>query len=157
MRQPAHLERRRTRRPLAGRCWQPEAPIYPSIVCLLVGAAASVVCRPDLTGKTLVGGGLFLVLYGISMLGLKRLARGYIEEVWNLPALSGVLIAGVPLEELLFAISFGMHWTGVYEHFAGKASLDPPGRAGAGPPGAPRVARVWSEWWGCRSTPSEGA
>ena len=94
----------------------PWNPIYPSIVCLVLGAVASVGCRPDLTRKTLVGGGLFLGLYGIFMLGLRWFAPGYIEQVWNLPALSGVLLYGIPLEELLFGASFGMYWTGVYEH-----------------------------------------
>lgn len=51
------------------------------------------------------------------MLGLKWLTPGYIEQVWNLPALSGGLIYGIPLEELLFGFSFGLYWTGVYEHF----------------------------------------
>jgi hypothetical protein len=33
-------------------------------------------------------------------------------------SLSGILIAGIPLEELLFGLAFGMYWTGVYEHLA---------------------------------------
>ena len=41
----------------------------------------------------------------------------YVEAVWNLPELSGMLVAGVPLEELLFAFSFGFMWSSVYEHF----------------------------------------
>ena len=50
------------------------------------------------------------------MLSLVWLAPGYINEVWNLPALSGVLVFGIPLEELLFGWTFGMYWSGVYEH-----------------------------------------
>jgi lycopene cyclase-like protein len=95
----------------------PWNPIYPSIVCLVAGAAAAVICRPDLTAKTFVGGFLFLGLYAVFMLGLRWLAPGYIEQVWNLPALSGVVIYGIPLEELLFGFAFGLYWTGVYEHF----------------------------------------
>lgn len=94
----------------------PWNPIYPSIVCLVVGAIAAVICRPDLKWKTFVGGFLFLGLYAALMLGLKWLAPGYIEQVWNLPALSGPIIYGVPLEELLFGFTFGLYWTGVYEH-----------------------------------------
>jgi hypothetical protein len=36
--------------------------------------------------------------------------------VWNLDALSGLSIGGVPIEELLFAAAFGAYWSGVYEH-----------------------------------------
>ena len=95
----------------------PWNPIYPSIVCLVIGATASVICRPGLKAKTLVGGFLFLGLYAAFMLGLKWLTPGYIEQVWNLPALRGGLIYGIPLEELLFGFAFGLYWTGVYEHF----------------------------------------
>ena len=101
----------------------PWNPIYPSILCLLVGAIASVICRPGLRRKTLVGGVLFLGLYALFMLGLKWLTPGYIERVWNLPVLSGVLIYGIPLEELLFGFSFGLYWTGVYEHFTWHMSV----------------------------------
>jgi hypothetical protein len=44
-------------------------------------------------------------------------APGYIEQVWNLHALSGVLPSGIPLEELAFGFAFGLYWAGIYEHF----------------------------------------
>jgi hypothetical protein len=47
---------------------------------------------------------------------LKWLSPGYIEQVWNLPALRGGLIYGIPVEELLFGFAFGLYWTGAYEH-----------------------------------------
>ena len=100
----------------------PWNPIYPVLVCLTAGAIASVVCRPDLRRKTLVGGLLFLGLYGVFMLALRWFAPAYIGEVWNLPALSGVLLYGVPLEELLFGFAFGSYWSGVYEHLAWSIS-----------------------------------
>ncbi len=100
----------------------PWNPIYPVLVCLTLGAIASVVCRPDLMRKTLIGGLLFLGLYGIFMLGLRWFAPGYIDAVWNLPALSGVLLYGVPLEELLFGFAFGSYWSGVYEHLTWNVS-----------------------------------
>ncbi|MDL2717688.1 MAG: lycopene cyclase domain-containing protein [Acidobacteriota bacterium] len=93
-------------------------PIYPSLLCLLIGSIASVICRPDLRRRTVIGGLLFLGLYGAFMLGLRWFSPGYIEQVWNLRELSGILIAGIPLEELLFGLAFGMYWTGVYEHLA---------------------------------------
>jgi hypothetical protein len=43
-------------------------------------------------------------------------APGYIDQFWNLPALRGVLVYGIPLEELLFGAVFGLYWCGVYEH-----------------------------------------
>jgi hypothetical protein len=98
----------------------PWNPIYPGIAALAIGTASNVLCRPDLGRKTLVGGALFLGLYAAFMALLVVFAPGYIEAVWNLPELSGVLLAGIPLEELAFGFAFGMYWAGLYEHFAWK-------------------------------------
>lgn len=95
----------------------PWNPIFPGIVSLAIGGGANVLCRPDLARNTLAGGVVFLLLYGMFMLTLRLWAPGYIEHVWNLPTLSGVLLGGIPLEELLFGLSFGLYWAGVYEHF----------------------------------------
>ena len=101
----------------------PWNPIYPAILCLVIGGIATGICRPDLKVRGLVGGAVFLGLYSIFMLGLVWLTPGYIPQVWNLPALSGVLIGGIPLEELLFGFSFGWYWAGVYEHFTWNTSV----------------------------------
>ena len=95
----------------------PWNPIYPAIVAMICGAIANVACRSDLKHRTLAGGVLFLGLYLIFLLGLKWTEPGYIEQVWNLHALSGITVYGLPAEELLFGFSFGTYWVGVYEHF----------------------------------------
>jgi len=95
----------------------PWNPIYPAIVAMAVGVVATSSCRPDLIRKSWIGGLLFLGYYVIFLLGLEWTAPGYIDRVWNLGALSGFSIFEMPIEELLFAISFGMYWSGVYEHF----------------------------------------
>ena len=63
---------------------------------------------------------LFLGLYVFYFLTLIAFAPGYVERVWNLEALSGILIVGIPLEELLFALSFGFIWSSMYEHLTWK-------------------------------------
>lgn len=98
----------------------PWNPIYPGIAAMFVGAVAAIWCRPDLKTKTLVGGLLFLSFYVFFLLALEWTASGYIDRVWNLDALSGISIFNMPLEELLFAFSFGMYWSGVYEHVTWK-------------------------------------
>ncbi len=106
----------------------PWNPIYPAIFSMFVGVIATFLCRPDLKRKSWVGGALFLVYYAIFLAGLEWSAPGYIDRVWNLAALSGVSIGFMPLEELLFAISFGMYWSGVYEHFTWRKLGDSDGR-----------------------------
>ena len=97
-------------------------PIYPAVVAMAAGAGAAIWCRPDLFAKTLIGGLLFLVFYTIFILGLRITTPNYIEEVWNLPALSGLLPAGIPIEELLFGGAFGLYWASVYEHLTWSRS-----------------------------------
>jgi len=92
-------------------------PIYPAIIAMTLAALASIFCRPDLAPKMALGSILFLAYYTLFLLGLEWTAPGYIERVWNLPALSGLGIAGLPIEELLFAAAFGAYWSSVYEHF----------------------------------------
>ena len=101
----------------------PWNPIYAGIAAMAVGAMFAVFCRPDLAPNTLVGGLLFLALYTVFLLALKWSAPGYIEQVWNLKDLSGLLIYGLPLEELLFGFSFGLMWTGIYEHFTWRTPV----------------------------------
>ena len=100
----------------------PWNPIYPAIAAMVLGAGATMICRPDLKAKTWIGGVLFLVYYAFFLWGLEWLSPGYVDRVWNLDALSGIRLLGLPLEELMFAVGFGMYWAGVYEHFTWRRS-----------------------------------
>jgi Lycopene cyclase len=101
----------------------PWNPIYPAIGAMVVGAIATVLCRPELGRKTWIGGFLFLAYYVVFLLGLEWTAPGYIERVWALDALSGLSIFAMPLEELLFAFAFGAYWSGVYDHFTWRTPV----------------------------------
>ncbi len=95
-------------------------PIYPAILALFAGGVANMACRPDLMRKSWIGSLLFVAYYSIFLVLLELSAPGYMARVWNLEALSGVMIGSIPLEELLFAAGFGLYWAGVYEHFTWK-------------------------------------
>ena len=90
--------------------------MYSASTALLVGGVASLYCRPDLWQKMAASAFIFLTLYFVYFGTLIALYPGYVEQVWNLRALSGILTLGVPIEELLFAFSFGFLWSGIYEH-----------------------------------------
>ena len=91
-------------------------PIYSAIIAMFTGGIAAMLCRPDLKKKILIGGLIFFMLYFIFFVLFNLIYPGLVLKVWNLSALSGVLIIGVPLEEIIFAFTFGMLWSSVYEH-----------------------------------------
>lgn len=93
-------------------------PIYSAIIAMTTGGLFAWYCRPDLKKKMIVSAFLFLGFYFLYFLALTAIYPNYVEQVWNLKALSGILIFGIPLEELLFAWSFGFLWSSIYEHFA---------------------------------------
>jgi len=91
-------------------------PIYSAIIAIFAGAIATILCRPDLKNKIFAGGFLFFGIYFLFFLFLNLIFPGWVEQTWNLSEISGILILGIPIEELLFAFAVGMIWSGVYEH-----------------------------------------
>jgi len=91
-------------------------PIYVVLISLFAGSLFAMLCRPDLLKKMLLGGVLFLGLYFLFFVVFTLFFPAFVEAVWNLPALSGILLLGIPLEELLFAFSVGLLWSSIYEH-----------------------------------------
>lgn len=92
-------------------------PVYIAIVSMLFGALAAVLCRRDLTKATIIGGTLFAMLYFFIFSLINIIFPDFINY-WNLSELLGMFVMGIPIEEILFAFSFGAMWSTVYEHIA---------------------------------------
>ncbi len=90
-------------------------PIYSVSIAMLVGGVATLLCRPDFKRKITAASILFTFLYFLFFLSINVFFPTFINS-WNLSALSGILVIGVPLEELMFAFTFGMMWSSVHEH-----------------------------------------
>jgi len=91
-------------------------PIYSASMAMFAGGIAAILCRPDLKRKIWMGGISFLTLYFVFFLLFNLAYPSLVQKVWNLSAISGILLLGVPIEELLFAFTFGIFWSSVYEH-----------------------------------------
>jgi len=100
----------------------PLNPIYSTFFAFVVGGLGTWYCRPELIGRTIFSSVMFTAIYFLFFLSLVIFFPGYVRAVWNLPALSGVLVAGVPLEELMFAAGLGFYWSGLYEHLKWRRS-----------------------------------
>jgi hypothetical protein len=91
-------------------------PIYSASAAMLVGGILAFFRTPDLKKEIITGGLLFLLLYSLSFLFCTLIYPYAVERFWNLPSLSGILLLGIPLEELFFAFAFALMWSSVYEH-----------------------------------------
>lgn len=90
--------------------------IYCGIIAMFLGGLATLYCRPDLKGKIAISGILFTLLYFIYFGSILLFYPQYVELFWNFDNLTHILVLGIPIEELLFAFTFGMFWSGLYEH-----------------------------------------
>lgn len=91
-------------------------PIYTASITMFIGAISALYCRPDLKKNMFFSGLMFLVLYFVIFSLFMLFYPGIVFEYWNLSAISGILILGIPIEELMFAFTFGMLWSSYYEH-----------------------------------------
>ncbi len=99
--------------------------IYCGIIAMLFGGLSTLYCRPDLIGKIWVGGILFTVLYFLFFGSILLFYPQYVELYWNFDNLTHILVLGIPIEELLFAYTFGMYWSGLYEHLYWRKLIEP--------------------------------
>ncbi len=99
-------------------------PIYPLILFGFVGAIALWIDRRDLFTHSLIGGVLFMLLYALGFQLFLLLFPDYISQVYSLGTLSGIIIFGLPLEEYLYAFSFGLLWAPMYEYAHGEKCVD---------------------------------
>lgn len=90
--------------------------IYLLISFQFFGALAVMYQRRDLIVHSIVGGFLFLFAYGAGFLLFNLIYPDFIANYYHLRLTSGIMLLGVPLEEYLYAFSFGMLWAPIYEY-----------------------------------------
>lgn len=90
--------------------------MYSLIFFNLFGALAIMWQRRDLIKNSLIGGLLFLVVYIVMGLIVIHVFPSFVKDYYHLKDTSGVKILGIPLEEYLYGMTFGMVWTPIYEY-----------------------------------------
>ncbi|MCL4398147.1 lycopene cyclase domain-containing protein [Patescibacteria group bacterium] len=93
--------------------------IYASSIMFFVLALTMLWFRRDLCIDAFVSG-ILLTLFGfLAYRGLLTVFPELIFRWWKLENISGVLLSGIPAEELLWAFTFGLVAGPAYEFFAG--------------------------------------
>ena len=91
--------------------------MHASIIGLFVSALVILLSRKDLWKEIFFGGILFSIFYFFFLLSLSLIFPFFIPSQWRLNNLMGIFLFGIPLEEIFWALSFSMVWSGVFEYF----------------------------------------
>lgn len=98
--------------------------IYGLIIPSFIGAICLWIDRRDLIKHSILGGFVFLFLYILAYNLYLLIFPNFIFDFYALHNLSGLIILGIPIEEYLYAFSFGMMWAPLYEYAHGEKDVD---------------------------------
>jgi hypothetical protein len=89
------------------------------IISGAVGAFVLAWLRRDLIPLMLTSTASFTALYFLLFCCVLFLYPQFVQRFYNLPNLLGIYVAGIPIEELMFAATFGALWSVAYEYVHG--------------------------------------
>lgn len=102
----------------------PESTIYNAIISLLIVATIIAIKRKDLISQIIFGGIFFAIIYFLLFLIFNKLFPDYVSIAYNLEYIWGIIVLGVPLEEILMSFSAGAVWSSFYEYIEGYRTKD---------------------------------
>lgn len=102
----------------------PSITIYNAIVSLLIGAVIIAIKRKDLIGQIIFGGIFFAIIYFLLFVVFNKIFPEYVSIAYNLEYIWGIIILGVPIEEILTSFAAGAVWSSFYEYIRGYRTKD---------------------------------
>ncbi|MFA6269889.1 MAG: lycopene cyclase domain-containing protein [Candidatus Paceibacterota bacterium] len=105
----------------------PNYSIYGLIVAFVLSSITTAILRKDLVTKMLSNGFIFLVVYFVFYFIFVNLFPEFVGNYYSLKNISGIVLSGVPLEELVFAFVVGTGWSTYFETMKGfrNIKIDP--------------------------------
>lgn len=85
----------------------PSVTIYGLLLVMFLIGSSMIIYRPNLVKHALVTGALMTLLTFVFFQIFITVFPGIVNAWWELDSLSGVLVSGIPLEEILFAFLWG--------------------------------------------------
>lgn len=94
--------------------------MYTAIITLALGAISIMFSRKDIIKEIIIGGILFLIVYcGLLFIFNTFVIPDYIARTWSFENFWGITFLKFPLEEILWALTFGLLWAPIYETLKG--------------------------------------
>lgn len=97
----------------------PENTIHILVIALLFASFMVALKRKDLISQMIFGGISFAAIYFLFFFIFSRIYPDYVSSVYSLENMFGIIILGVPLEEILVSFSAGAVWSCFYESIMG--------------------------------------
>src|SRR3989338_252593 len=94
----------------------PLKAIYNLMIAGAIGAAITAYLRRDLWKQICARAFIFSLLYFGVLILLDALFKGFVEHFYNLKNTWGILILGIPLEEIGVVFFAGAFWSTIYEY-----------------------------------------
>jgi len=94
----------------------PLKAIYNLMIAGAIGAAITAYLRRDLWKQICASAFIFSLLYFGVLILLDALFKGFVEHFYNLKNTWGILILGIPLEEIGVVFFAGAFWSTIYEY-----------------------------------------
>lgn len=79
--------------------------------------------RKDLVTHSIAGGLILVVVYFFGFELFNLIFPHFISQFYSLRNVSGVFVLGIPLEEYLYAFTFGLMWAPLYEYEHGEKDV----------------------------------
>jgi len=102
----------------------PSSTIYNAIISLLIVAIIIVVRRKDLISQIIFGGIFFAIVYFLLFVIFNKIFPDYVLAVYTLENIWGIIVLGVPLEEIAMSFGVGAVWSSFYEYIEGYRTKD---------------------------------
>jgi len=93
----------------------PSKAVYNFIAAGLIGALATIYLRKDLWKQVVASAFIFSFFYFIVFFSVNQIFNGWVNNFYNLKNTWGILILGVPLEEITASFFTGAFWSTLYE------------------------------------------
>ncbi len=94
----------------------PAKAIYNFMAAGLVGVLAVIWLRRDLLKQAVASALIFVLFYFVVLFLTFQIFAGVVTNFYNLENMWGILILGIPLEELAVAFFAGAFWSVLYEY-----------------------------------------
>jgi len=102
----------------------PDKTIYNAAIASIIAALVMAIRRRDLIMQIVVSAIVFTILYFLLFLVFNRLFPEFVSTIYVLENFWGIMVLGVPLEEIMFAFSLGACWSVFYEYIRGYRTRD---------------------------------